>query len=135
MVPDKGELSGKVARARRHIPPITDEKFKEEWVKLEMDLEASGDEDIAKYDIAKAEARANTKNNQQNNKAGKGWVSPKGMQDLAALLDEDQPKGKGGGSREDPSHAGMEEIGLLADNGGNLIRRWLLSESSLRARW
>ena len=32
---------------------------------------------------------------------------------------------RGGGSREDPSHAGMEEIGLLADNGGDLIRRWL----------
>ena len=48
------------------------------------------------------------------------------MQDIAALLDEGQPKGKGGGSREDPAHAGMEEIGLLADNGGDLIRRWLL---------
>ena len=76
--------------------------------------------------VTKAKAKAETKNNQEKNKAGKGWVSPKGMQDLAALLDEDQPKGKGGGSREDPAHAGMEEIGLLAGNGGDLIRRWLL---------
>ena len=125
-IPDKGELSGKVARARRHIPPITDENFKEEWAKFEMDLEASEDEDIAKYGIAKAEAKAKAKNNQLKIKASKGRVSPEGMQDLAALLDEGQPKGKGGGSREDPAHAGMEEIGLLADNGGVLIRRWLL---------
>ena len=121
LVPDKGELSGKVARARRHIPPITDENFKEEWAKFEMDLEASEDEDIAK-----AKAKAKAKNNQLKIKAGKGRVSPEGMQDLAALLDDDQPKGKGGGSREDPAHAGMEEIGLLAGNGGDLIRRWLL---------
>ena len=130
MVPDKGELSGKVARARRHIPPITDENFKEEWAKFEMDLEASEDEDIAK-----AKAKAKAKNNQLKIKAGKGRVSPEGMQDLAALLDEGQPKGKGGGSREDPAHAGMEEIrgpkeqreaGLLAGNGGDLIIRWLL---------
>ena len=121
MVPDKGELSGNVARARRHIPPITDENFKEEWAKFEMDLDASEDEDIAK-----AKAKAKAKNNQLKIKAGKGRVSPEGMQDLAALLDDDQPKGKGGGSREDPAHAGMEEIGLLAGNGGDLIRRWLL---------
>ena len=121
LVPDKGELSGKVARARRHIPPITDDNFEEEWYKFEMGLEASEDDDIAK-----AKAKAKTKNNQQKNKAGKGWVSPKGMQDLAALLDEDQPKDKGGGSREDPAHARMEEIGFLAGNGGDLIRRWLL---------
>ena len=145
MVRDKGELSGKAARAsslmsmtemarrarkmaerRRHTPPITDENFKEEWAKFEMDVEASEDEDIAKYDIAKAEAKAKAKNNQLKIKPGKGRVSPEGMQDLAALLDEGQPKGKGGGSREDPAHAGMEEIGLLADNGGDLIRRWLL---------
>ena len=130
LVPDKGELSGKVARARRHIPPITDENFKEEWAKFEMDMEASEDEDVItnwpKYDIAKAEAKAKAKNNQLKIKAGKGRVSPEGMQDLAALLDEGQPKGKGGGSREDPAHAGMEEIGLLAGNGGDLIRRWLL---------
>ena len=140
LVPDKGELSGKammvmtemarrariMARRRRHIPPITDENFKEEWAKFEMDLEASEDEDIAKYDIAKAEAKAKANNNQLKIKAGKGRVSPEGMQDLAALLDDDQPKGKGGGSREDPAHAGMEEIGLLAGNGGDLIRRWLL---------
>ena len=130
LVPDKGELSGKVARARRHIPPITDENFKEEWAKFEMDMEASEDEDVIanwpKYDIAKAEAKAKAKNNQLKIKAGKGRVSPEGMQDLAALLDDDQPKGKGGGSREDPAHAGMEEIGLLAGNGGDLIRRWLL---------
>ena len=130
LVPDKGELSGKVARARRHIPPITDENFKEEWAKFEMDMEASEDEDVIAnwptYDIAKAEAKAKAKNNQLKIKAGKGRVSPEGMQDLAALLDEGQPKGKGGGSREDPAHAGMEEIGLLADNGGDLIRRWLL---------
>ena len=130
LVPDKGELSGKVARARRHIPPITDENFKEEWAKFEMDMEASEDEDVIanwpKYDIAKAEAKAKAKNNQLKIKAAKGRVSPERMQDLAALLDEGQPKGKGGGSREDPAHAGMEEIGLLADNGGDLIRRWLL---------
>ena len=119
-----------MAERRRHIPPITDENFKEEWAKFEMDMEASEDEDVItnwpKYDIAKAEAKAKAKNNQLKIKAGKGWVSPEGMQDLAALLDEGQPKGKGGGSREDPAHAGMEEIGLLADNGGDLIRRWLL---------
>ena len=51
----EGELSGKVARARRHIPPITDENFKEEWAKFEMDLNASEDEDIAK---AEAKAKA-----------------------------------------------------------------------------
>ena len=130
LVPDKGELSGKVARARRHIPPITDENFKEEWAKFEMDLEALEGEDIAK-----AEAKAKAKNNQLDIQAGKERVSPEGMQDLAALLDEGQPKGKGGGSREDPEHAGMEEIGLLAGNGGDLIRRWLLRESSIRARW
>ena len=135
LVPDDCELSGKatmvmtemarrawiMARRRRHIPPITDDNFHEEWNKFEMDLEASEHDDIAK-----AESKANTKTNQQKNKAGKGWVSPEGMQDLAALLDEGQPKGKGGGSREDPAHARMEEIGLLADNGGDLIRRWLL---------
>ena len=125
LVPDKGELSGKVARARRHIPPITDENFKEEWAKFEMDMEASEDEDVI-TNWPKAEAKAKAKNNQLKIKTGKGRVSPEGMQDLAALLDEDQPKGKGGGSREDPAHAGMEEIGLLADNGGDLIRRWLL---------
>ena len=48
MVADKGELSGKFARGRRHIPPITDENFKEGWAKFEMDLEASEDEDIAR---------------------------------------------------------------------------------------
>ena len=135
LVPDKGELSGKatmvmtemarrariMARRRRHIPPITDDNFEEEWNKFETDLEASESEDYAK-----AEAKANTSINQQKGKAGKGWVSPDGMQDLAALLDADQPKGKGGGSREDPAHAGMEEIGLLAGNGGDSIRRWLL---------
>ena len=135
LVPDKGEPSGKammskteiarwvrkMAERRRHIPPITDENFKEEWAKFEMDMEASEDEDIAK-----AKAKAKAKNNQLKIKAGKGRVSPEGMQDLAALLDDDQPKGKGGGSREDPAHAGMEEIGLLAGNGGDLIRRWLL---------
>ena len=144
LVPDKGELSGKatmvmtemarrariIAKRRRHIPPITDENFKEEWAKFEMDMEASEDEDVIanwpKYDIAKAEAKAKAKNNQLKIKAGKGRVSPEGMQDLAALLDEGQPKGKGAGSREDPAHAGMEEIGLLAGNGGDLIRRWLL---------
>ena len=110
-----------MARRRRHIPPITAENFKEEWAKFEMDLEASEDEDIAK-----AEAKAKAKNNELKIKAGKGRVSPEGMQDLAALLDEGQPKGKGAGSREDPAHAGMEEIGLLAGNGGDLIRRWLL---------
>ena len=97
---------------------------------MEMDLEASEDDDVIaklpKYDTAKAEAKAKNKNNQLKIKPGKGRVSPEGMQDLAALLDEGQPKGKGGGSREDPAHAGMEEIGLLADNGGDLIRRWLL---------
>ena len=75
---------------------------------------------------AKAEAKAKAKNNQLKIKAGKGRLSPEGMQDLAAPLDEGQPKGKGAGSREDPAHAGMEEIGLLAGNGGDLIRRWLL---------
>ena len=111
-------------------PPITYKNFKEEWAKFEMDMEASEDEYVIanwpKYDIAKAEAKAKAKNNQVDIKAGKGWASPEGMQDLAALLDEGQPKGKGGGSREDPAHGGMEEIGLLAGNGGDLIRRWLL---------
>ena len=144
MVSEKGEPSGKAARAsslismtemarraremaerRRHIPPITDENFKEEWAKFEMDMEASEDEDVI-TNWPKAEAKAKAKNNQLKIKPGKGRVSPEGMQDLAALLDEGQPKGKGGGSREDPAHAGMEEIGLLADNGGDLIRRWLL---------
>ena len=60
MVPDKGELSGKammvmtemarrarkMARRRRHVPPIADENFKEEWAKFEMDMEASEDEDV-----------------------------------------------------------------------------------------
>ena len=132
MISEKGETSGKrrarkMAERRRHIPPITDENFKEEWAKFEMYMEASEDEDVItnwpKYDT---EAKAKAKNNQLKIKAGKGWVSPEGMQDLAALLDEGQPKGKGGGSREDPAHARMEEIGLLADNGGDLIRRWLL---------
>ena len=48
LVPDKRELSGKVARARRHIPPITDDNFEEEWHNFEMDPEASEDDDIAK---------------------------------------------------------------------------------------
>ena len=66
MVPDKGELSGKatmvmtemarrariMARRRRHIPPITDVNFHEEWNKFKMDLEASEDDDIAKADSA-----------------------------------------------------------------------------------
>ena len=86
-----------------------------------MDLEASEEDDIAK-----AESKAKTKTNQQKNKAGKGWVSPEGMQDVAALLDEDQPEGRGGGSREDPAHARMEEIALLAGNVGALISRLLL---------
>ena len=132
LISEKGETSGKrrarkMAERRRHIPPITDENFKEEWAKFEMYMEASEDEDVItnwpKYDT---EAKAKAKNNQLKIKPGKGRVSPEGMQDLAALLDEGQPKGKGGGSREDPAHAGMEEIGLLADNGGDLIRRWLL---------
>lgn len=81
--------------------------------------------------VTKAKAQSETKNNQEKNKA---WISPDSMQDLAVLLDEDQPKGKGGGNREDPTHAMMEEIrgptaqreaGLLAGN-GDLIRRWLL---------
>ena len=114
-----------MAERRRHIPPITDENFKEEWAKFEMDMEASEDEDVI-TNWPKAEAKAKAKNNQLKIKPGKGRVSPEGMQDLAALLDEGQPKGKGGGSREDPAHAGMEEVGLLAGNGGDLIRRWLL---------
>ena len=130
MISEKGETSGKrrarkMAERRRHIPPITDENFKEEWTKFEMDKEASADEDIAKYGLAKPEAKAKAKNNQLKIKPGRARVSPEGMQDLAALLDEGQPKGRGGGSREDPAHAGMEEIVTLAGNGGDLIRRRL----------
>ena len=58
LVRDKGELSGKatmvmtemarrariMARRRRHIPPITDDNFHEEWNKFKMDLDASEDD-------------------------------------------------------------------------------------------
>ena len=67
LVLDKGELSGKatmvmtemarrariMARRRRHIPPITDDNFHEEWNKFKMGLDASED------DIAKAESCGN----------------------------------------------------------------------------
>ena len=43
-----------MARRRRHIPPITDDNFHEEWNKFKMDLDASED------DIAKAENPAAT---------------------------------------------------------------------------
>ena len=58
LVPDEGELSGKatvvmtemarrariMARRRRHIPPIADDNFHEEWNKFKMDLDASEDD-------------------------------------------------------------------------------------------
>ena len=54
LVPDTGEVTKMarrariMARRRRHIPPITDDNFDEEWNKFKMDLEASEDDDIAK---------------------------------------------------------------------------------------
>ena len=33
-----------MARRRRHIPPITDDNFHEEWNKFKMDLDASEDD-------------------------------------------------------------------------------------------
>ena len=58
LVPDTGEVPNMarrariMARRRRHIPPITDDNFHEEWNKFNMDLDASED------DIAKAESAA-----------------------------------------------------------------------------
>ena len=57
--PDTGEVTKMarrariMARRRRHIPPITDDSFHEEWNNFKMDLDASED------DIAKAESCGN----------------------------------------------------------------------------
>ena len=59
LVPDTGEVTKMarrariMARRRRHIPPITDDDFHEEWNKFKMDLDAAED------DIAKAESCGN----------------------------------------------------------------------------
>ena len=50
LVPDTGEVTKMarrariMARRRRHIPPITDDNFHEEWNKFKMDLDASEDD-------------------------------------------------------------------------------------------
>lgn len=102
----------------------TDDNFEDEWRTFEEDLRASEPEDQEASESFGIYAKAKAKSNQYHNKAGKGWVSPEDMQDLAALLDEDQPKGKGGGNRKYPTRARMDDINLAGH--GDLLKHFLL---------